>query len=201
MKTQSRYIRAVAVAAILSGPAFTSSPANAQAEPFIGQLMLFGGNFCPRGWGRADGSLLAISQNTALFSILGTTYGGNGQTTFALPDLRGRAPIHNGTGPGLTNYILGQTGGAESLTIGINNMPPHNHSVRATSSDANKKGPANDFLGANDTSPQYHDGPADKVMDPAMIANTGGGQAIGKRSPYLALMWCVALVGIYPSQN
>jgi microcystin-dependent protein len=133
------------------------SPAAAQAEPFIGQLMVTAANFCPRGWAQADGQILAISQNTALFSLLGTTYGGNGQTTFALPDLRGRAPIHQGTGPGLSNYLEGQVGGRESFTLTINQMPPHNHGVQATNVTADKGGPQDRYLaggvGDDDT---YH---------------------------------------------
>src|SRR3954465_13916452 len=105
------------------------------ATPFIGQISLFGGNFAPRGWAFCKGQLLAISQNTALFSILGTTYGGNGQTTFALPDLRGRVPIHFGQGPGLSSYALGETGGAETTTLTVNELPAHTHAVSPRASN------------------------------------------------------------------
>jgi len=177
-------------------------PAMAGVDPFIGELMLFGGNFCPRTWANADGQLLSISQNNALFSLYGTFYGGDGRTTFGLPDLRGRAPIHIGQGPGLANYAQGQRGGAESLTVGISNMPSHNHEVQGTNQRANKGGPGTDFLAGQDPGrPIYHDGPPNRIMDPAMITNTGGDQPISKRSPYLALRWCVALQGTYPSRN
>ncbi|WP_292532025.1 phage tail protein [Methylocystis sp.] len=178
------------------------SPAAAQAEPFLGQLMVTAANFCPRGWAQADGQILAISQNTALFSLLGTTYGGNGQTTFALPDLRGRAPIHQGTGPGLSNYLEGQVGGRESFTLTINQMPPHNHGVQATNVTADKGGLQDRYLaggvGDDDT---YHDGPPNRVMAADMIQPSGGVQLVSQRGPYLTLMWCIALEGIFPSRN
>ena len=103
-------------------------------EPFIGMIVQFGGNFAPRGWALCDGQLMSIAQNSALFSILGTTYGGDGRTTFALPDLRSRVPIHPGQGPGLSRYVLGQAGGVESVTLTVNNMPSHNHSFSGSSS-------------------------------------------------------------------
>src|SRR3982074_103263 len=98
-------------------------------DGYIGEIRMFAGNFAPRNWATCDGQLLAIAQNTALFSILGTTYGGNGQTTFALPDLRGRGPTHAGQGPGLTNHVLGETGGAENVTLTVGQIPVHNHSL------------------------------------------------------------------------
>ncbi|MBG0794542.1 phage tail protein [Methylocystis sp. H62] len=178
------------------------SPAAAQAEPFLGQLMLTGATFCPRNWAQADGQLLSISQNTALFSLYGTTYGGNGSTTFALPDLRGRAPIHQGTGPGLSNYVEGQVGGRENFTITTSQMPAHNHGVQATNATADKGGPDGRYLGggvgSDDT---YHDGPPNRVMAGDMIQPSGGGQPVSQRGPYLTMMWCVALQGIFPSRN
>ena len=163
--------------------------------------MLVGFNFCPRGWTPANGQLLPISQNTELFAIYGTIFGGDGRSTFALPDLRGRAPIHLGQGPGLANYREGQRGGAESLIVQLNNMPSHNHGVQGTNSTTNLPGPGTDLLARNETAPQYHNGPANVTMDSTMITNTGGGQAIAKRSPFLTLQWCVALQGLFPSRN
>jgi len=178
------------------------SPAAAQSEPFIGQMMATGANFCPRGWAQADGQIISIAQNTALFSLLGTTYGGNGQTTFALPDLRGRSAIHQGTGPGLSNYVEGQVGGRESFTLTIDQMPAHNHGVQATNATADKGGPDGRYLGGgvgdDDT---YHDGPPNRIMAPAMIQITGGNQPVSQRGPYLTLMWCIAMEGIFPSRN
>jgi microcystin-dependent protein len=177
-------------------------PAAAQAEPFLGQLMLFAGNFCPRGWADASGQLLSISQNTALFSILGTMYGGNGQTTFGLPDLRGRVPISAGQAPGLSNYVEGQTGGGETLTVQLNNMPPHSHAVGATTRAANRAQPGGKLLASSDVGINtYHVGPPNRTMDPAMIGVTGGGQPIGHRGPYLTLRWCIAIEGIFPPRD
>ncbi|MCI4590585.1 tail fiber protein [Sphingobium sp. BYY-5] len=180
-----------------------AEPAAAQgSEPFLGQLTLFPYTFCPRGWTEANGQLLPIAQNTALFSLIGTTYGGNGQTTFALPDLRGRAPIHVGTGPGLSSYTLGQVGGAEQTTITVNNMPPHNHSISATNMQANKGGPGGKLLAADSSLNKYSDTPAPNVaMNPQMVGTSGGGQPISIRDPYLAMRWCIALEGIFPSRN
>jgi microcystin-dependent protein len=176
-------------------------PAVAQSEPILGQLMLVGFNFCPRGWANADGQLLPISSNTALFSLYGTIYGGNGQTTFGLPDLRGRAPISVGQGPGLESYTQGQSGGAESLSVAVANMPSHNHRVQATNSIGNLPGPGTDFLAKTNGTPLlYHNGPPTIMMDPAMIADTGDSEPIAKRSPYLTMRWCVALQGSYPSR-
>ena len=161
-KMISRNISVLTAAALLSAAAtsLSVSPAAAQSEPYIGQMMATGATFCPRGWAQADGQIMSIAQNTALFSLLGTTYGGNGQTTFALPDLRGRSAIHQGTGPGLSNYVEGQVGGRESFTLTIDQMPAHNHGVQATNQTADKGGPDGRYLGGgvgNDDT--YHDGP------------------------------------------
>src|SRR5687767_11700225 len=118
------------------------------AEPFIAQITLFAGNFAPRGWAFCDGQELMIAQNTALFSILGTTYGGNGQTTFRLPDLRGRVPVHAGQGPGLTNRDLGANGGAQDVKLDVGHMPAHVHPIRATSTTATSTIPTNRVLAA-----------------------------------------------------
>jgi microcystin-dependent protein len=193
--------------ALTVGPAQT---AKAQETPLIGQLMLFGGNFCPRYWAEANGALLPISQYTALFSIFGTTYGGDGRTTFALPDLRGRTPMHRGTGPGLTPYAIGQKTGREQVTLTVNEMPSHNHMVNAVAQIGNHSGPGTDFLAITYIKPEdsaapryatYHNGPPDTQMDPAMIANTGGNESTDIRNPRLTMMWCVALTGIFPSRN
>lgn len=188
----------------------TTQPAKAQSEPLLGQLMLFGGNFCPRGWAEADGALLQISQNSALFSVFGTAYGGDGRVTFGLPDLRGRTPMHRGTGPGLTTYAWGQKSGAESHTQTLAEMPSHNHMVNAVKQIGDHTGPGTDFLAITYIKPQdrdapryatYHDGPPDTQMDPRMIENTGGNQAMDIRNPRLTMYWCVATQGIYPSRN
>lgn len=178
--------------------------ATAQAnEPFLGQLTLVGFNYCPRGWADADGQLLPISQYNALFALFGTIYGGDGRTTFALPDLRGRAPIHEGRGPGLQPYTIGERGGAESLTVTEDSMPMHSHDVNATNVLADKPGPGGKLLAADSLTYTLPPVPENnkRVMDPSMIGFTGNGEPIQKRSPYLAMKWCVALQGIFPSRN
>src|SRR5215213_5859350 len=111
------------------------------ADPYIGEIRMFAGNFAPRGWALCNGQLLSISQNTALFSLLGTMYGGNGQTTFALPDLRGRVPLHFGQGPGLSNYVEGEVGGTETVTLTTGEMPSHNHGANGNQAPGNSPSP------------------------------------------------------------
>jgi len=171
--------------------------------PFLGEIMIFAGNFAPRGWALCDGQILPISQNTALFSILGTTYGGNGQTTFALPDLRGRAPIHAGQGPGLSNYTLGQNGGQEAHTLLTNEMPAHSHPLAArnaagTMTNAAGNVPANEATGQTAV---YSDQPPDTSMSAAAIGVAGGGQPHNNLQPFLTLDFCIALQGVFPSRN
>lgn len=180
-----------------------AKPAQAQAgTEYIGQISVFGNNFCPRNWAPADGQLLPISQHNALFSILGTIYGGDGRTTFALPDLRGRAPIGEGFGPALGTILLGERGGAESKTLVLSELPSHSHSVNVTNAIGDKGGPGSDFLAAGGPGHRmYHDGPPNKTMDPAMIADTGGNLPFDLRDPYLGMTWCIALTGIYPSRS
>ena len=166
------------------------------SEPFIGSIILFGGNFAPRNWAFCNGQLLAISQNTALFSLLGTTYGGNGQTTFALPDLRGRAPIHFGQGPGLTNYDLGQVGGEETVTLTQAQLPPHTHTQPTTNGQQTTNRPGNALPARGGVYSNESDGSA---FHPTTA--TGGGQPHDNRSPYLAVNYIICLFGIFPSRN
>ena len=166
------------------------------AEPFLGQLMCVGFNFAPRGWALCQGQLLQISTNTALFSLLGTMYGGDGRTTFGLPDLRGRVSLSFGQGPGLQNYDQGQAGGVETVTLITSQIPAHNHSVGCNGGDANDASPANAFpaTGSYNTAPNA-------TMNPNMIGMTGGGQPHENREPFLVLNWIIALQGIFPSRN
>lgn len=193
----------LATAAVLAASVATSNPALAGAEPYIGELMLTPYNFCPRGFAAANGQILAIAQNTALFALLGTTYGGNGQTTFALPDLRSRAPIHNGQGPGLSTYVLGQTGGTESTTLTIQQMPSHNHQVQASNQAGTFGGPSERYLGSSTTDGNkiYFEGAPNKTMAPNMLTNAGGSQPFSLLNPYLTLNWCIALEGIFPPRD
>ncbi|MEP3654449.1 MAG: tail fiber protein [Litorimonas sp.] len=175
------------------------------STPFLGQITLFAGNFAPRAWAFCDGQLLAISSNSALFSILGTIYGGDGRTTFALPDLRGRAAIHEGRGPGLSPYSLGQRGGQESVTLLPSQMPVHSHTLNATNAPGDKGGPQGKMLAAGHGDETiYHDTPPSaniRAMASNSIANAGGGQSHNNIQPFLAINYIIALQGVYPSRN
>ncbi|MEZ4447950.1 MAG: tail fiber protein [Nannocystaceae bacterium] len=166
-------------------------------EGFIGEIRLFAGNFAPRAWMLCEGQLLSIAQNTALFSILGTTYGGDGRTTFALPDLRGRAPVQAGHGPGLSDYRLGQKSGAEQVTLTVSQMPSHNHSVTSSSEDANAKLPSSGYLTAGGA----YTTTANQTALPSYIGNTGGNQPVSLVQPVLALNYIICIQGIFPSRG
>src|SRR3954470_22596670 len=144
-------------------------------DPFIGQIILFAGNFAPKGWAFCSGQLLSIAQNSALFSLLGTTYGGNGQTTFALPDLRSRVPIHAGQGPGLTNYVQGEQTGVENVTLTTPQLPAHTHAVNGVASGGNQASPAggSPAIESTGTSLDYSNAAPAAPMNPAMISAAG----------------------------
>jgi microcystin-dependent protein len=168
-------------------------------NPFIGEIQICGFNFAPRGWAFCDGQLLSISSNQALFALLGTIYGGDGRTTFGLPDLRGRLPIHEGAGPGLPTYRLGQKGGKIAATLTEQNLPQHSHTLkpRCSNSGGAAKTPAGNYHAVGGDYISTHDATmADQETDA-----TGGGQAFPVQSPYLALNFVIALVGIFPSRN
>jgi len=172
------------------------------ATPFIGEVSMVGFDFPPLGWAFCDGQLLSISQNTALFSILGTTYGGDGRTTFALPDLRGRTPIHPGQGAGLSNRSLGQQVGTETVTVSPAQMPSHTHTLKASSQAQNTADPSANVLAQQPV--EFYDAPQpndERAMNAGSISNTGGGQAHPNRQPYLAVRFVIALQGIFPPRN
>jgi microcystin-dependent protein len=173
------------------------------SEPFIGQIMMFGGNFAPRGWALCNGQLLSIAQNTALFSILGTTYGGNGQTTFALPNLQGRLAMHPGNGPGLTPRTLGETAGSETVTLVNNQMPAHNHLLACTSNPASQTQPEGHILGAESASATqvYSSEQPNQNMNPMSISASGGSQPHDNMPPFQCVNYIIALEGIFPSRN
>lgn len=170
------------------------------SEPFLGEIRIVGFNFAPRGWALCNGQLLAISQNSALFSLLGVTYGGNGQTTFALPDLRGRAPLHYGQGPGLSDRTPGERSGTETVSLISSQMPLHNHPVTASTESATAKSPAG-AVPAFTSAPAYVPAPIDTTMAPQMVGPAGGGQPHENMQPYLVVNFVIALVGIFPSRN
>lgn len=164
--------------------------------PFLGEIKIMSFGFAPRNWAMCNGQFLPINQNQALFSLLGTMYGGNGQTTFALPDLRGQTPIHQG------QNTIGTKGGEQAHTLSISEMPTHQHVLNATSSAANQIIPGAALLGATAaTDPIYANPTAIVAMDPSSISNTGGSQAHQNMQPFLTLTFCIALIGIFPSRN
>ncbi len=173
------------------------------AEPFIGQIIMFGGNFAPVGYALCNGQLLPISQNTALFSLLGTTYGGNGTTTFALPNLQGRVPIHMGQGPGPSPYYLGQEGGSETVTLTVPQIPSHNHPAGCQSGDANSQSPAGNIPAKEvaGATAVYSTSQPNATMAAGAIGLTGGNQPHENLPPFLTLNFCIALQGIYPSRS
>jgi len=182
-------------------------------EPFIGEIKILGFNFAPRGYQTCSGQILAISSNTALFSLLGTYYGGNGQTTFALPDLQGRMPIGQGQGPGLPDYVLGERAGTPTVTILTTNMPPHVHTLnavsaklKASSSLADESSANGNFLATSSTSIYSGNGATTGVYTGGveLSGNTdiaGSGVPIGIMSPYLVINYSIAIEGIFPSRN
>jgi len=176
--------------------------------PFIAEIRTFSFNFPPKGWAMCNGQLLSIQQNQALFSLLGTTYGGNGVTNFQLPDLRGRTPVHTGQGPGLPFVNLGQVGGEENHTLLITEMPAHNHSFTASTSAATKKLVSGGIF-ADDVDAQAVDyfaafnAPNSSYvnLNPLSMSNAGGSQAHNNMQPYQVLNICIALQGVFPSRN
>ena len=171
-------------------------------EPFLGMIALFGFNFAPRGWAFCNGQLLSIAQNNALFALLGTIYGGDGRTTFALPNLQGRVPIHFGQGSGLSNYQIGQVGGVESATLLISNMPAHNHTLNAVSELGGTSAPEGAFLGNTGAlDREYKTSGTGVVMNAGAIGTNGGSQPFSIIQPYLVVNYCIALQGIFPSRD
>lgn len=160
--------------------------------PFIAQIMITGFNFAPKGWASCQGQFLPINQNQALFSLLGTTFGGNGQTNFALPNLQARLPVGSGGG-----YTMGQNAGLTQVTLNMSQLPAHNHQWNGTSTAPNTRDPTGYLAGGG----LYANTPVDTAMNTAMITNVGGSQPHTNEMPYLILNYCIALQGIFPSQN
>jgi len=169
------------------------------ADPFVAEIRIFPFNFAPRGWAMCNGQLLPISQNTALFSLLGTTYGGNGKSNFALPDLQGRAAMHPGQGQGLSLRDLGETAGEETVTLLVSEMPLHTHVLRASGEDANDDDPANAALAVAVGVGMYH-APDGSMVNMAFEAlpPAGGGLPHNNLQPYLTLLFCIAMQGVFP---
>lgn len=194
-------IKKVLQGVLMAGVLVSSIPAHAGADPFIGEVQWFAGNYAPRGWAFCDGQILPISQYTALFSILGTTYGGDGRTTFALPDMRGRVAIHRGQGPGLSNHPLGQKAGTEAETLTINQLPSHTHGLQASNNAATAATPTGGLPANGGRSNLYDTAAANTSMSASAISATGGGQPHNNMQPYVSLSCIIALQGLYPSRN
>ena len=169
-------------------------------DPFVAEIRIFPFNFAPRGWAWCDGQLLPISQNTALFSLLGTTYGGNGQSNFALPDLQGRAPMHPGQGPGLSLHDLGETGGSETVTLTVDQIPPHTHTAQAQAEPGTQPDPKGGVW-ADSTLNQYSSNAANTTMNPLSILPAGGSLPHDNMLPYQCINFIIALEGLFPSQG
>ncbi|XEC95621.1 phage tail protein [Paenibacillus tarimensis] len=171
------------------------------SDQFIGEIRMFGGGYAPQGWALCDGSILPVSGNEALFSLIGTTYGGDGQSNFALPDLRGRIPVHAGTNPATqTNYSLAQSGGTETVTLTADQLPVHTHVAAANSTGSEEKNPEGMFWGTSNIRP-YSTGEVNGTMNSAAIAPAGQNQPHDNMMPTLTVNFIIALDGIYPSQS
>ncbi len=168
------------------------------SEPFIAEVRMFACNFAPRGWAFCNGQLLPISQNTALFSLVGTTYGGDGRTTFGLPNLQGRAPMHPGRGPGLTIRDLGESGGSDGVTLTASEMPLHSHSIERQYADgpANSRRPRRRAIAAQQGEPLFA-----AATGTESTGTSGSGQSHENRQPYIAVNVCIAITGLYPSRS
>jgi microcystin-dependent protein len=169
------------------------------SDQYIGEIRMFGGNFAPVGWALCNGQLLAISSNTALFSLLGTTYGGDGRTTFGLPDLRDRSPMHFGAGPGISPRDLGEVGGEPTVSLAVAQMPAHNHTLVASADDDNSASPANAAAGLSST-PLYRND-TDTTMSQAALPPAGGSGPHNNRQPYLGITFIIALQGVFPPRG
>jgi len=173
------------------------------SDPFAGEIRMFAGNFAPRGWALCDGQLLAVSGNDALFSLFGTIYGGDGRTTFGLPDLRGRIPLHMGQGPGLTSRSIGSKSGSESVTVTANELAGHTHTWQATTAPAQERTPVNNAMAETSANIYSESEPPQTpvTMAAGMVEPTGGSQPHDNVQPFQCINYIVALFGIYPSRN
>ena len=172
------------------------------SSPFVGEIRMFGGTFAPAGWAFCDGSYLAISENDALFALIGTTYGGDGQTTFALPDLRSRVPIHQGQGPGLNSYTIGQAAGVETVTLTANQIPVHSHAFNGSTASATALSPAGAVVASPTNLDLYRPAATpDQPMAANSLLSAGGSQPHDNLQPYLCISFIISLFGIFPTSN
>lgn len=171
------------------------------SQPYIGEIRMFAGNFAPVGWAFCAGQLLPISENEPLYNLIGTTYGGDGENTFGLPDLQGRIPVHTGTAPqSRSTYILGQKAGVEQVTLQVNQIPAHTHPVRAQSENGMGGNPTNGVWASSSLKP-YASGPPNETMNNLTVTAVGGSQPHDNMMPFVCVSFIISLYGIYPSQN
>lgn len=174
------------------------------SQPFVGEIRMFGGTFAPAGWAFCDGSLQPISENDTLFNLIGTTYGGDGQETFALPDLRGRLPMHQGQGAGLSNRLIGESSGAENTTLAVQHIPAHNHSLMGSTDQGTASAPqgaAPASLPAAGTASAYGTKNPQGTLDPSSLTSAGGSQPHENMQPFTVVSFIISLFGIFPSQS
>jgi len=178
------------------------SVASAGQTPFIGEIRFVGFNFAPRGWAKCDGQLLSVSSNEALFSIVGTTYGGDGRTTFGLPDMRGRTPVHQGSGPGLSTYRLGQKSGTEKITLTTNQLPSHSHTAKGVSTSARSTNSTNSAIARTRSNLKAYDNSTPNIaLNSTTVGQTGSSSQVNNMQPYNTMYCIIALVGVYPSRS
>jgi microcystin-dependent protein len=170
-------------------------------QPFVGEIRMFGGNFAPAGWAFCQGQTLPISENDVLFTLIGTTYGGDGQETFQLPDLQGRLPVHAGTAKSGTTYQLGEKGGVESVTLSIQQIPSHNHAFIATSNISNSTSPNNSIVAQSSSADLYIEDTPNQSLAPNSIGPDGGSQPHDNFQPYLCISFIISLFGVFPTQT
>jgi microcystin-dependent protein len=194
-------ILALATGGVVFGAAGKVHAAPQTLDPFIGQIILFAGNFAPSGWALCNGQLLPIAGNASLYSLLGNVYGGTAPITFALPDLRGRVPIHAGTGPSLTPRTIGDQGGAETHLLQQTEMPPHGHDIGASSANGSTHTPAGKVLAANAAGTPVYGNVANTNLAAGTVSSEGGGQAHNNMQPFLTLNYIIALTGIFPPRS
>jgi microcystin-dependent protein len=171
------------------------------SDPYVGEIRMFGGNFAPAGWAFCNGALMPIAENDALFQLIGTTYGGDGVSTFGIPDLQGRVPVHQGQGPGVSQvYTIGEKAGVETVTLTTNQIPVHTHSVVASQDLSNTTSPANNVLAQNTQILMYTQDTVSKFMPPNTVSAVGGNQPHDNMQQYLAISFIISLFGIFPHQ-
>lgn len=194
-------LRSALTGAYVAWAALAVPQAAYAGDPFLGEVICGGWNFCPMGWAECNGQLMSIAQNSALFTLLGTTYGGDGQATFGLPNLQSRTVIGDGQGPGLTNRTQGETGGAETVTISSSTMPMHTHSLTAHDGAEKSASPTGKIMGASPAAAKIYSSQATNVqLRPNAMSIVGGSQPHPNLQPYLAVKCCIAINGIFPSQ-